>query len=200
MKRKPRDPYLFSPVKKKILLLLYTGIMLGMTRSAKKQHLLLRSASREWQKIDKQYLSVIIREFKKDKLVDYKEREDGSVCIVISERGKKRALEYQIDEIQIPQPKHWDGKWRLVMFDIPEKFRHGRDVLREKLKDLQFYELQKSVWIHPFPCEDEITFIVEFFELCRYVRFGELNSLTLEEELIKKFNVKKTLTGNKRKS
>ncbi len=200
MERKQRDPYIFSPVKKKALLLLCAGFALGMTRSAKKQRLLLQSVPREWKKINRQYLSAIIREFKEDRLVDYSEQKDGSIHIVISEKGKKKALGYQVDEMQISQPRLWDGKWRLVMYDVPEKLRHSRDALRKKLRDLQFYELQRSVWIYPFPCEDEITFVVEFFDLRRYVRFGELTSLTLEEELFKKFNVSKPLIRNERKS
>lgn len=52
--------------------------------------------------------------------------------------------------------KKWDGKWRTVIFDIEEKSRHERDSLREELKGLGFGKLQESVWISPFPIENEI--------------------------------------------
>ena len=40
----------------------------------------------------------------------------------------------------------WDGKWRIVIFDIPEKHRHLRDTFRIQLRQFQFTPWQKSVW------------------------------------------------------
>ena len=47
--------------------------------------------------------------------------------------------------------KPWDGKWRFVVFDIPEKERNFRDVVRRRLKELDFKQLQRSVWFSPLP-------------------------------------------------
>lgn len=85
--------------------------------------------------------------------------------------------------------KNGDGKWRLVVFDIPEKIREGRRALREKIRELGFHELQKSVWIFPYECKNEIDFIVEFFNLRKYVRFGILESIDNELHLKKIFNL-----------
>ena len=41
----------------------------------------------------------------------------------------------------------------------------AREALREKLKDLGLIKLQDSVWITPFPCEQEIDFIKNVFNL-----------------------------------
>jgi len=41
----------------------------------------------------------------------------------------------------------WDGRWRLVMFDIPEKKREERDWLRWQLLTWDYKPLQKSVFI-----------------------------------------------------
>lgn len=40
----------------------------------------------------------------------------------------------------------WDGKWRIVVFDIPENKRLVRDILRSRLKLWGFKPWQKSVW------------------------------------------------------
>lgn len=40
----------------------------------------------------------------------------------------------------------WDGKWRIVIFDIPETHRKSRVLLRSRLKLWQFEPWQKSVW------------------------------------------------------
>src|SRR3989338_8740607 len=52
--------------------------------------------------------------------------------------------------------KQWDKKWRVVIFDIPREFNRERDVLRGKLKEFGFYMLQESVFIFPYPCENEL--------------------------------------------
>lgn len=50
----------------------------------------------------------------------------------------------------------WDKKWRLVFFDIEEKNRGQRDLLRAKLYELGFGQLQESVYLSPFPIEKEM--------------------------------------------
>ena len=84
---------------------------------------------------------------------------------------------------------NWDGRWRLVIFDVPEKLRKGRDALREKLKDLGFYELQKSVFIFPYECKNEIDFLIEFFHLRKFVRYGILEKIDNDLHLRKVFGL-----------
>ena len=71
----------------------------------------------------------------------------------------------QIDALKINRPKKWDGKYRIIIFDIAQLKKFYREALRGKLKELGFYPLQKSVWIHPFDCRDEIEVLREFFGL-----------------------------------
>lgn len=49
----------------------------------------------------------------------------------------------------------WDGKWRMVLFDIPETDRKLRDTLRRHLLARHFGYLQDSVWISPDPMHIE---------------------------------------------
>ena len=93
------------------------------------------------------------------------ERKDHQVYISLTEEGKKLAGWLQIDALKIKRPKKWDGKWRIIIFDISELKRLYRDAFRGKLKELGFYPLQKSVWICPFDCRDEIELLREFFGL-----------------------------------
>jgi len=185
-----RSKKFWSPTKRRVMLLLSAGLALSFTRSVYKQKRILNIAHKEWKNLDRHYLRTIINEFKYHRLVAYKESPDGTIAIVLTERGEKYALRYKLDEITIPTPSHWDGRWRIVMFDIPEKYRFARDSLRNKLNEIGFREVQKSVFIHPYPCHDEIDFIVEVFEIRKYVRFGEMVSLTLEEEFLTQYSLK----------
>jgi len=50
----------------------------------------------------------------------------------------------------------WDGKWRIVMFDIPEKRREHRERLRRALTELEYEPIQKSVFIGKRPLAEDI--------------------------------------------
>ncbi|MBI2041804.1 MAG: hypothetical protein HYT20_02150, partial [Candidatus Nealsonbacteria bacterium] len=60
-------------------------------------------------------------------------------------------------------PKKWDGKWRIVIFDISQPKLSKREAFRGKIKELGFYPLQKSVWVHPHECKGEIQVLKDFF-------------------------------------
>jgi len=175
-------------IKKKILLLLFGGMAFGYSITPNRQWKVLKEISQGWKEINKEKLRDEIRQLYQSKLIRRKENPDGSYTIVLSEKGKLKALTYCFQDMKINK-KEWDGKWRLVIFDIPEKKRRGRDALRDKIKEIGFYELQKSVFVFPYECKDEIDFIIEFFGLRKYVRFGILDSIDNELHLKKIFKL-----------
>lgn len=93
------------------------------------------------------------------------ERRNNQIYISLTEKGKKMAGWLQVDALKIKKPKKWDGSWKLILFDISELKRGHREAFRGKLKELGFYPFQKSVWIHPFDCRDEIELLRKFFGL-----------------------------------
>lgn len=129
-----------------------------------------------------------LKRMETQQLIDIKEKND-KVIIIITEKGKKRLLKYNIDDMQIKKPKKWDKKWRLVSFDVPEKQKKAREALRNKLKDLDFFPLQKSLFIYPFPCKDEIDFISEIFQIQRYIVFIETSNINNEYRIKEYFNL-----------
>ncbi len=93
------------------------------------------------------------------------DRKDHQIYVSLTKEGKKKAGWLQIDALKIKKPKKWDGKWRLIIFDIAELKRIHRDAFRGKLKELGFYQLQKSIWVCPYDCLAEIELLREFFGL-----------------------------------
>ncbi len=87
------------------------------------------------------------------------------IYIALTEDGRRIAGRFQINHLKIKKPKRWDYKWRIVIFDIADKHRIKREALRGFLKRLQLYPLQKSVWICPYDCRDEIKLLQNFFAL-----------------------------------
>lgn len=175
--------------KQKILLLLLSGIALGFSRTPKGYFKILKGVPEAWRKIERSRLYRIVGEFYNDRLVDYKEDKDGSVKIVLTKEGQKKALRFKLDEMKIKKPAKWDGEWRIVIFDIPERFKKAREALREKLKELGFIKLQQSVFVFPYECEDEINFIMEVFLIRPFVRFVRAKYFTNEEQIRLKFNL-----------
>ncbi len=178
-----------GPASKKVLLLLEAGLVLSLTRRPDHYFHVLKNASKEWQKINERYLRESIKKLYQSKLVDCKENKDGTVVLTLSEKGKNKILKYDLDKIEIKKPVRWDKLWRLVVFDIPEEKRSGRMALAAKLKELDFYPMQKSVFIHPYECKDEVNFIVEIFELAPYVRFMRVKDIDIELDLKERFHL-----------
>ena len=129
-----------------------------------------------------------IRKLYQSKLVSVQENQDGVLILKLTDNGKLKVLSYNFEKMRI-NPGLWDKKWRVVVFDIPEKLRRGRDALREKLKNIGFYELQKSVLVFPYECQNEIEFLIEFFNLRKYVRYGILESIDNDLHLRRIFRV-----------
>jgi len=125
---------------------------------------------------------------KKKRLLSIAQK-DGQQILTLSENGNKRVLQFDLDKIRLKRPRKWDGYWRLVLFDIPEKHKMGREALRSKLKQLGFFPLQKSCFIYPFDCKSEITFISEIFEVAPYVNFILVKELEGATQLVKYFNL-----------
>lgn len=173
----------------KTLLLIEGGIILGLTRRPDKYFKIVKKISKKWQKINERTLRTAIRKLYQSKLVDFKEISDGTVSMTLTNNGKKKVIQYNLDSIEIKKPKQWDRLWRLVLFDIPEEERKGRNALSAKLKELGFYPLQRSVFIHPYECKNEIDFIVELFNLRPYVRLFTVKETDIELDLRNKFNL-----------
>lgn len=69
------------------------------------------------------------------------DKDENKIILSLTEAGREfLLLTKQDDEIE------WDGKWRVVVFDIPESKRLIRDILRSRLKLWGFKPWQKSVW------------------------------------------------------
>lgn len=115
---------------------------------------------------------------KKRKIFEYQgESSDGGAIYRFTENGKVVAKKFLLETLQINAPAKWDGKWRVVVFDIPEKYKVARRALYFKLREMDFYPFQKSVWIHPFPCEKEIDFLKEVFNIYPFIEIFVANDV-----------------------
>ena len=89
-------------------------------------------------------------------LIKREKLSDGNSYLILTAKGKKRLNSVILETIIIATPKKWDGRWRIVSFDIPRAMRRSRYELLRELHRLGFQKLQQSMWVHPFPCRNEV--------------------------------------------
>ncbi len=141
---------------------------------------------KNWGKIKRQRIYEAIRRLNKKRLIELVEKND-KLYIEITENGKKLINNFDYDDIELPNYKKWDKKWRMVIFDVPEKKKKERRALSAKLKDLCFYPLQESVYIYPYDCQDEIDFVCSFLSIDHYVNYCVVDMLDKKEGELRRF-------------
>lgn len=177
-----------------ILLHLYNCIDFGFSYRMKKGLFMLDEFPGEWRESYRKQLGAGIKKLNKLGYITKKENYDGSVIVSLSEKGKLRALNLSFRRLHNKKEK-WDGKWRMVAFDIPENCKKGRDALRYRLIMGGFYELQESIFLYPYDCEKEVKEFIRLFKLEKYVRFALLESIDNEKDIKRALRFKIGLTG-----
>lgn len=81
--------------------------------------------------------------------------------------------------------KPWDGRWRIVIFDIAETEKNSREFLRDKLRQLGLGMLQESVWITPHDVSVDLREFFESRDLGEAVFVLEVSSILVgDQELL----------------
>ncbi len=130
----------------------------------------------------------IFNGFRRYKFVRYVKGKYGD-SYTITPKGEDKLRDILIDEVVIKDQKNWDGKWRLVMYDFPIRFKKAREAFRWKLKDLGFFQFQKSAWIYPYPCEEEILFVADFYGVRKHIEILQVDKILDDKKLKEHFNL-----------
>ena len=130
-----------------------------------------------------------LKRLKGQKYITVSEDDKGNVTVQITKQGMTRALSYKLESMALQKPKKWDGKWRVVAFDIQEKYKGLRDVFRMRLGQLGLYQLQESVYVSPYPCFDEVEFLRELYGVSFTVRYIVADRIEDDESLRQRFKL-----------
>ncbi len=136
----------------------------------------------------KDYTKKVVKRLQKKGMIKILGKE-GKTMLAITKLGKQQLKKWQAGDLKIQRPKKWDGIWRMVIFDIPEKRRQTRDFVREQLKELGFYYLQNSVWAYPYKCEEIILALAGAYDLLPYMIYLEANYLGNDKYLRAEFRL-----------
>jgi hypothetical protein len=106
----------------------------------------------------------------------------------VTEIGRERLELAMSKELVITKIK-WDHKWRFVTFDIPEEMKSARFTFRRRLKELGFYNFQRSLFVNPYPCEQEITTLTEILQITPHVHIFVAERFTHDTKLARHFSL-----------
>ncbi len=113
----------------------------------------------------------------------------GGVEVRITEKGKTEIIRRKIEELGIAKLEKWDGKWRMVFFDVDELNKTKRDQLRKWLLRLGLKRMQRSVFVYPFPLEREIKFLREILGVPHGVKLVTAETIENDEDLREIFDL-----------
>ena len=123
---------------------------------------------REWErKLSRRRFSKLVYYLKKKGWIKVKVLE-GKKAILLTPKGVQKITKLKYKKLK--KKKRKDGRWEMVIFDIPETKRQKRDSLRELLKLLGYSQLQKSIWVSPYDVLEETQKIIINLKLEKHVR------------------------------
>lgn len=119
--------------------------------------------------VKKPTLSQAIRRLRNNGLLEQEKSHEGEVALRLTQIGR--------DFIGVKE--EWDGKYRVIVWDIPENKRRLRDLLRRKLKEWEFKDLQKSVWVSKRNVANKLRKLILELEMEKWVVVFESDDSSL---------------------
>lgn len=126
----------------------------------------------------------------RSRLIETRTLRGGKLAVTISPKAHKRLQKALFTSVDLEIPKKWDGKWRIVMFDIAEKHKVLRDTLSERVQNIGMLPLQDSVYVYPYDVSPLMQAIhLQYPYAMRYVLKFEATDIDGAEQLKKTFRL-----------
>lgn len=142
---------------------------------------------KEWEKFNLWRLRQIIKRMQNSKYVEIKEQ-NGVPLVKITQKGRNKLLKYDIDKMRLDERK-LDGYWRLIIYDVKTAKRQNSETFRRAISKLNLLKLQKSVYLTPFRCEDEIEYLRQVFDIGNEVLILRVKNIENEQPYRRYFGV-----------
>lgn len=114
-------------------------------------------------------------------------RENGFLRLTARGQAALRLLEAR--DFKFRKPQRWDGKWRVLIFDIPEYRRALRNKIRQTLQSIGFVRVQDSVWAYPYDCEDFVALLKADFRIGKDMLYMIVEELEGDRRLRRFFDL-----------
>lgn len=133
---------------------------------------------------NRRYANRKIRQLKNSGLL-----ERQGVAFAVSDKGERVLDRERIWNLKIPTTSHWDKKWRLILFDIPQTKSDARKALNQILLGMDLVQYQQSVLIYPYALKETVLHVCRFYKITRYVSFITADDVDGSDKLKKHFKL-----------
>lgn len=168
----------FGVLQRKALILLLGGVAFGLCQSPRKQWQIIKDVPKELERCNLQMFEYGLHRLFRDKYITMRDYGNGRYEALLTPEGRNLAEGFSLESLQIKKPDKWDKQWRIVFFDIPERYKRKRDTFRCHLHRLGFREIQRSVFAHPYPCGEEIVKIATYYKLLPNIHYAVADELS----------------------
>ena len=152
--------------------ILIPGLPIALSPFLKKQY-------KKWGHFNKRRLKAELKRLQKTGVIE-EIPDNGEVVFKLSDKGKQKVFKYQLEEISLKKNK-WDKKWRLLIYDIPKNKKKEADAFRRLIKKLNFLKIQKSVYLTPYKCSNEIDFLKTLYHIEDHVTIISISDIDGEK-------------------
>lgn len=115
-------------------------------------------------------------------------KKQGKKFIQITKKGELEVLLAKAVSLKNPE-KSWDGKWRVIIYDIPESSKSKRQLFRNLLKANKFVKLQASVFISPYPLNASALEFLKQTGLIDFIRILRVDAMDDDRRFRKQFGL-----------
>ena len=122
--------------------------------------------------VKKSELALALKRLRERGLIEEELKNEQDIIIKLTSKGRDKAILLMDDSLD-----NWDGRWRIVAFDIPEKRRTVRQLLREKLINWGFRRWQKSVWACRKNCTKQLRDFIKQVDIEDWVLVFESDNI-----------------------
>lgn len=109
-------------------------------------------------------------------------KSDNEIYIRITAKGRQKLTSLKLENKKGLVSKNWDGRWRIILLDLPENRKSERDSIRYLLKKAGFVCLKNSAWISPYPFEHLFENIKKDLKLTNEIIIITTNSVDTASE------------------
>lgn len=113
----------------------------------------------------------------------------GGYALRLTELGEAYLSQYELRGLLHKKPPRWDGKWRVVIFDVREERKLIREAVRRQLCSWGFHYLQDSVWIYPFECEEAVELLKTAYRVRHDVYYLVVSRMAYDHRLRRLFGL-----------
>ena len=93
---------------------------------------------------------------------------EGKTAVMLTKEGLGKVLKASF--VAEGKKKRKDGKWIMLTFDIPQKYKKSRQLLRGVLHSLEYKMFQQSIWVTPYDVSEKTEKLLQFYSLEKFVK------------------------------